>query len=173
MTLLRKTVLLNVPLAADAGKVGVATATGGFLFLAAVSDGATLKWNATGTTWEAGAKVNPTVLSVLAGPPVTHNSTGWKVVGTIAINPAQYAFTTTTVEYLCSTTDIGTRAIMRLWNVTTAAQIGTEQTSSSVSTTKVVEVISLTAGLNIYEVQMHSQTEGVMVICAGADILLT
>jgi hypothetical protein len=107
-------------------------------------------------------------LYFLSGSPATHDLTGWKVVGTLSIDPSEYKYSTATMVYLAYTTNAAAAVQVRLYNVTTEAQIGTTKTSTSTSTAKLTDVITLTAGENIYEVQISSETDSTAVVCAGA-----
>lgn len=110
--------------------------------------------------------------TILSGEPVAQDEIGWKLVGTVSINPSDYIYSQASVEYLVNTTDITNQVRVRLWNVTTASQIGTTQTSLSMTTVRLTENITLTPGLNIYEVQVASQNSATIVLCSGARIIL-
>lgn len=92
----------------------------------------------------------------------TTDQTGWVVVGSTFLDPADFVNTTSTLfEAVLETTDAADAAEIRLYNTTTDTVVA----SSTLSTTNLFPTlvsasITLAAGTNLYEAQLRLATTG-------------
>lgn len=110
-------------------------------------------------------------LEMLAGN-ASHDLNGWLTVGSIYIDPADWEFAQANFAAIMSTSDAGHSAQVRLWNVTTASQVGATLTTVSLVPDVLNQNIILAAGPNYYEIQIQTATDGFVATCGGAVIRL-
>lgn len=110
-------------------------------------------------------------LEMLAGN-ASQDLNGWLTVGSILIDPADWEFTQVNFAAIMSTSDAAHSAQVRLWNVTTAAQVGITQTTASLTPDVLQQNITLDPGPNYYEVQIQNADDGYVATCGGAVIRL-
>ena len=107
---------------------------------------------------------NPSYISILSGVE-TNDGYAWQDFGYVEINSDQYSFTTAYFEALLSSTD-GYEdddqfvAEARLFNITTAQQVGSIISSESNLAELVNTEVTLASGSNVYSVQLRLSEDG-------------
>jgi hypothetical protein len=105
----------------------------------------------------------PKFVPILSGVS-TNDGYGWTVIGATEIDTDEYDFSTATFECILSSTDGYDDgyfiAQARLFNVTTALAVSSILEVDGPASTLVSEVVSLSAGSNIYEVQLRLSEDG-------------
>lgn len=95
----------------------------------------------------------------------SHDLDGWRVVGSVTLDPADFTYVTSELEVHVSVADAAHAGEVRLWNLTTATQIGATISSTATVTEVQSTVVNLTAGVNTYEVQIRNVDNGYLTDC--------
>lgn len=128
------------------------------------------------STWAMlGAKFDKYERTIVAAAEDT-DLTGFVSIGSTVINPADYPNTTSVLWQAIIETTLGADpAEIRLYNVTTAAVVGSSTLSTASLTPVVVSAnVTLAAGANLYEAQLRLQTTGSpnRATCKQAQIII-
>lgn len=100
----------------------------------------------------------PVFNNLLAGVS-TNDSSGWKVVGMAEVDSREFSGDAT-FETILFTSDGYADGYARLFNATTAAQVGSELTTTSDEPVLLSTPIILDGGSNLYEIQIKTEQDG-------------
>lgn len=112
-------------------------------------------------------------ISILSGIE-THDLDGWKTVGIVEITSTEFTGTAS-IEAVLYTSDGYADGYARLYNSTTMTQIGSDLTTTNNLPTLLSSAITLTAGSNLYELQIRVEQDGTdeFVSCGMGRVKIT
>ncbi len=112
-----------------------------------------------------GTDPHPICVPLLSG--LATDTTGtWTTIGTASFSPGYYGIYTVIFQAILHTGNASHEARARLWNLSTASQMGSTLVSTSLTPT--LEQVSFTppAGVGLYALQIQTQTAGQTATCS-------